>query len=141
MDVSRRYMNTNISSMLGEGSGHRVDRLCKLAGIQEASETPFFCTSALANGGRMSAGPVPHATLNRAAARQQQFASIEFPDAIHLTAAIGFSCSRFPTANKRMPRRIELMHTRPGIGRGPAPVDLIEPGVENVQLIIEQQTP
>jgi predicted nucleic acid-binding protein len=88
----------------------------------------------------LEVGPVDHQTLWYAAVLRAGYPSIKLPDAIHLTTAIGFSCSHFLTADARIRGPVELLHEREGRFRGSASLEVLRPDASVLKSIIESRT-
>lgn len=164
MEIRRLYLDANILILLGEGKGEIANLLTDLVVAQEVSTLPFLCTSELTlaevlvrpyhdrddrlieqyegwlvPGGFMEIGPVHNSALRYAAVLRAQYKSIKLPDAIHLSTAIGFGCSHFLSGDTRIPDQIELFHTRWGITKGPAILDIVRPDPPALRAILEAQ--
>jgi hypothetical protein len=70
---------------------------------------------------------------------RRQFKSVKLPDAIHLASAIGFECSHFLTADKRIPGQVRLKNDRWRGERFSPELSVILPTAENLRAIIESR--
>lgn len=165
MEVKRLYLDANILILLGEGRDEQATLLTELIASQQPGEAPFLCTSELTlaevlvkpyresddrlitqyenwmvPGGFIEIGPVDSSSLRYAAVVRSQYKAIKLPDAIHISTAIGFGCSHFMTGDTRIPDRVELFHTRWGLTKGPAVLDILRPDTIILRKIIEGQS-
>jgi predicted nucleic acid-binding protein len=166
MEVGRLYLDANILILLGEGRDERAALLTELAAAQPSGETPFLCTSELTlaevlvkpyrenddrlitqyenwmvPGGFIEIGPIHSSALRYAAVLRSQYKAIKLPDAIHISTAIGFGCSHMMSGDRGIPDRIELFHTRWGMMKGPAVVEVVRPEVDVLREILKAQSP
>lgn len=148
--INRLYLDTNIFIALGEGTDAISALLFDLIARQMPEER-FLFTSELSlaellvhpyrerneelislydnwitSGGWLTAGPVNRSVLLSAALIRAQYGSIKLPDAIHLSTAIGFECTHFLTADKRLPSEIRIRHERWGSSQGPAEISVLK---------------
>ncbi|WP_093809914.1 type II toxin-antitoxin system VapC family toxin [Stappia sp. ES.058] len=70
----------------------------------------------------LDVGPVSREALYDAALLRQLHPSLKLPDAIHLSAALGFECRYFLTFDSRLPSNVSLAASRHR--RGGKPVEL-----------------
>lgn len=161
--VHRLYLDTNVFIMLSEDVGETSRLLYEMLVSHRPEEQPFFCTSELtlaellvkplrtgeeelirrynewlADSDWMAVMPVSRDVLYRAAVLRSHHRSMRLPDAIHLSTAIGISCSHFLTADKRMPDRIELPNSAYQTIRDSAELTVVAITPENVETIIRQ---
>lgn len=162
MEVGRLYLDTNILILLGEGHDERSVLLTEIVASLQPSEKPFLCTSELTLAevlvkpyreqndllvtqyenwlvpdGFIDIGPVDADVLRYAAVLRSQYPKLKLPDAIHVSTAIGFGCSYLLSGDKDIPERIELIHTRWGVTRGPAVVNIVGPDLDLLHGILE----
>lgn len=165
MEVERLYLDANILILLGEGRDERAVLLTELAAAQQPGEDNFLCTSELTlaevlvkpyrenddrlitqyenwmvPGGFIEIGPVHSSALRYAAVVRSQYKAVKLPDAIHISTAIGFGCSHFLTGDTRIPDSIELFHTRWGLTKGPAVLDILRPDTDILRKILKDRT-
>lgn len=163
--IDRLYLDANVFIAMGEGSGPVADPLLALAGDQMPGED-FLFTSELTlaellvrpyrtedekliqlyddwmnSGGWLTVGPVNRAVLWYAAVLRSQYATLKLPDAIHLSTAVGFGCTHFLTADKRIPNNIQLRHKRFGIMKESARLDVMRLDAETLRLIVNGRPP
>jgi hypothetical protein len=91
-------------------------------------------------GGFMEVGPIHTSALRYAAVLRAQYKTLKLPDAIHISTAIGFGCTHLLSGDSRLPRRIELFHTRWGVTKGPSVVNVIDPDVSILRSISETRS-
>lgn len=161
--VHRVYVDTNVFIHLFEGRDEVAASLARLFLTERTGREPFLATSELTlaellvepyrrkddkliqiydNWTRtnpyLEVGPVDRDALWYAAVFRSQHETLKLPDAVHLSTAIGFRCSHFLTADKRLRDRYELMHQRFGIVTDPARVEIVRPELNVIQSLIEQ---
>lgn len=147
--INRLYLDTNIFIAMAEGANAISTRLHELIDRQLPG-AEFLSTSELSiaellvhpfrrkdeeliqlydnwinSGAWLTVGPVDRSVLWCAARVRGDHGSIKLPDAIHISTAIGFGCTHFLTADKRLPSKITVWNERWGITKGPAAIDVL----------------
>ena len=161
----RIYVDTNIFIELAEGHGERQQLLYELVACQMTEDAVFLCTSELTlaellvhpyatrdddliqvydnwiyqGSTWLDVGPVTRDTLWSAALVRRDYPSMKLPDAIHASTAIGFECSHFLTADKKIPTQIQITNDRWGIGRSSHTLRVIEPTTDILGDIIRER--
>lgn len=159
--VRRLYVDANVIIHLVEHRDQLSHALVELFTAQ-SSGPPFLVTSELTltealvgpykarndtlidrydaatiSSDQLEVPPIDRTVLWYAAMLRSHSPSLKLPDAIHVSTGIGTRCSHFLTADKRLMDRYELTHTRYGLVKGPAVVDVIRPEIEVVERLIE----
>ena len=151
--VTRLYLDTNIFIELGEGGGEQQSLLLEIIGKQMAEDATFLCTSEftlaellvvpyrdrddaliqlydnwiLQGNTWLDVGPVTREVLWSAALVRRRYSSIKMPDAIHVSTAIGFQCSHLLTADKQLPKSIQIVNDRWNLFRSSQTLSIIQP--------------
>ncbi|QCI96471.1 type II toxin-antitoxin system VapC family toxin [Agrobacterium larrymoorei] len=81
--------------------------------------------------------PVEMPILHYAAVLRAQYPSLKLPDAIHVSTAIGLSCSHFLTNDLGIRGEYTLIHTRYGVVKHARPLQIIRPDSETLKRVIE----
>jgi predicted nucleic acid-binding protein len=165
MEFTRLYLDTAIFIELAEVQGEIQTLLYNLIETQMQGGERFLCTSELAlaellvgpyrdedddliqlydnwiveDNSWLDVKPVTREVLWSAALVRRQFKSVKLPDAIHLASAIGFECSHFLTADKRIPGQVRLKNDRWRGERFSPELSVILPTAENLRAIIESR--
>lgn len=163
--IQRLYLDTNMFIELAEVEGERQRLLSKIAILQMANGKPFVCTSELTlaellvrpyrqqneklielyNGWIMHDShwldvmSVSRDVLWNAALVRRHYSKVKLPDAIHLATAIGFKCSHFLTADKKIPNEIQIPNDRWGFDRPSSILKVIEPTPDTLQSILSDR--
>ncbi|WP_084649921.1 hypothetical protein [Stappia stellulata] len=87
----------------------------------------------------LDVGPVTREVLWFAAVLRNQYPSVKLPDSIHLSTAIGLKCSHVLTTDDKLPREIELTHSRWGWSRSAPSLGLVSPTVQTLRAILDQR--
>lgn len=163
--IDRLYLDANALISLGEGSGPIFELLLELAESQKPDEG-FLFTSELTlaellvrpfrdedenliqlydnwtvSGGWLTVGPVDRDVLWSAALARAENSTIKLPDAIHLSTAVGFRCTHFLTADKRIPNPVQISNRRFGSTRRSAPLEILRLDEETLRMIIRGRIP
>lgn len=163
--IDRLYLDANVLISLGEGKGPVSELLLELAGSQKPDEG-FLFTSELTlaellvrphrdedesliqlydnwtvSGGWLTVGHVDRDVLRSAALIRAENSTIKLPDAIHLSTAVGFRCTHFLTADKRIPNPVQISNRRFGITRRSAPLEILRLDEETLRIIIQERIP
>lgn len=159
--VERVYIDTNVFIMAMEGEEATREMLPGLF-LVESSRAPVFVTSELTfselvvkpykeqndplidqyqnlilTSDWLSVAPIEKPILHYAAVLRAQHSSIKLPDAIHLSTAVGMSCSHFLTNDFGIRGEYNLTHTRYGVVKRAKPLQVIRPDLETIKLLIE----
>lgn len=162
-EVTRLYLDSNIFIRLFEGNDELSDVLGLLFVGSRPRAQPFLATSEFTlaellvvpyrnnddqliqlydnwtlSNDHLEVRPIHRAVLWYAAVLRSQYPSLKMPDAIHVSSAIGFQCSHILTADQRLANRYELFHTRWGVTKGPAVVEVLRPDISTIKTLVEQ---
>lgn len=159
--VERVYIDTNVFITAMEGEGDTREMLPDLF-LVDSSRAPIFVTSELTfselvvkpykeqndqlidqyqnlilTSDWLNVVPVEMPILHYAAVLRAQYPSIKLPDAIHLSTAVGMSCSHFLSNDFGIRGEYNLAHTRYGVVKHAKPLQVIRPDVETLTLLLE----
>jgi predicted nucleic acid-binding protein len=161
--TSRLYLDANIFVRLFEGSDDLARALGELFLVGTEGREPPLATSELTlaevlvvpyresnnhlvdiydgwtrSNSYLEVGPIDRSVLWYAALLRSQYTSLKLPDAIHVSTAIGMNCSRLLSADRRLSNRYELYHTRYGVTKGPATVEVVRPDLDVIEGLVEE---
>jgi predicted nucleic acid-binding protein len=127
MAANRLYLDTNIFIYAFENNDALAKKLLQLISVSESRKQRFLTTSEIAlaellvdplrkgderlvrlyddisiGNAFISVGTITREVLWHAAQLRSQHASLRLPDAIHLSTAMHFGCTRFLTADARL---------------------------------------
>lgn len=159
--VQRLYVDSNIFIRLFEGNDEIATALAELFLLETKRPEQPLATSELTlaevlvvpyreqndrlidaydgwtkSNDYLEVGPLDRGVLWYAALLRSQYQSLKLPDAIHVSTAIGMRCSHFLSADRRLADRYELTHTRHGVTKGPASVEVVHPERDVVDQLI-----
>ena len=159
--VEKVYIDTNIFIMAVEGEEATRAMLPSLF-LVDNSNAPAFVTSELTfselvvkpykerndqlidqyqnlilTSDWLKVVPVEMPILHYAAVLRAQYPSIKLPDAIHLSTAIGLSCSHFLTNDFGIRGEYNLTNTRYGVVKHARPLQIIRPDAETLTFLLE----
>jgi predicted nucleic acid-binding protein len=162
--INRLYLDANVFIALAEGSGPVSELLLELAGSQKPDEG-FLFTSELSlaellvhpcrdgderviqlydnwtvSSGWLTVGPVDRDTLWSAALVRAEYSTLKLPDAIHLSTAVGFQCTHFLTADKRIPDTVQIPNRRHEVVRRSAPLEILRLDEDTLHMILKQRS-
>ncbi|WP_048645353.1 type II toxin-antitoxin system VapC family toxin [Nitratireductor soli] len=163
--IKRLYLDTNVFIELGEGEDARQQLLYDIVASQAAGEPLFLCTCELTlaellvrpyrdrndqlielydnwifrGNTWLDVGPVTRDVLWAAALVRRQYPGVKLPDAIHISAAFGFQCSHFLTADLKVPETIQITNDRWGKPKSSPELRIVSSTIENLQSILSSR--
>ena len=164
--IQRLYLDTNVFIELGEGEDERQQLLYEIVAAQTTEEPLFLCTCELTlaellvrpyrdrndqlielydnwilrGNTWLDVGPVTRDVLWSAALVRRQYPGVKLPDAIHLSAAFGFQCSHFLTADRKIPESIQITNDRWGGLKSSPDLKIISSTTDNIRSILSSRT-
>lgn len=162
--VTRIYLDTNIFIYAFEEAGQRSNLLAQLFSVSSRSAA-CFVTSELSlsellvkpyrqaddvmidqyegfilTSDWLEVLPVARPTLAYAVVLRSQNKGLKLPDAIHLSTAIGASCSHFLTGDMGIADTYELIHFRYGVTKKAQPLAVVHPDEPTLASLLQSLT-